>query len=72
MELAAGDVDHDQCAADLAYGFNTMGLPEEMAAATPVLDRGGVVLQPCPDCERFEREHVLQVRRRDGVYEVTT
>ena len=71
VQLQPGEVDHDACATDMQYGYNTFGLPEGMASAAPVLDRGGVVVLACPDCERFKRAHALQIRMVDGRYIVT-
>jgi hypothetical protein len=67
-EMLPGEVDPNVCAADLQYGYNTFGLPEEIAAMAAIVGSGGVVLQPCPDCERFERAHVLQIRRVDDQF----
>ena len=72
VEMRPRGVAHDACAADLQYGLDTMGLPEcTTVLEASVLERGGQVLLPSPDCARFDRAHVLRVRRRDQGYEVT-
>jgi hypothetical protein len=65
-----GPVDPNRCATDLAYGFNTVGLPDDFAHWAPMLNRGGTMMLPCPDCENFEQTHILAVHKADDGYTV--
>jgi hypothetical protein len=59
---------HDDCAMDMQNGLNTFGLPDEMAWQTPILERGGTILLPCPACTEDGNPHVLEVRQVDGQF----
>ena len=61
---------HDDCALELQNGFNALGPPDEMAWQQPMLDRGGVIIMPCPSCTEDGNPHILKVHKVDGQFVV--
>lgn len=61
---------HDDCALDLQLGLNAVGLPDEMAWEEPILDRGGVIIMPCPACSEGSEPHTLKIHKVGGEFVV--
>jgi hypothetical protein len=61
---------HEECAGDLERGANLFGTPGE-PDLEPVLDKGGVVILPCPSCTHEGRPHFLSVQKKNGRYRVS-
>lgn len=59
---------HDDCAMGLQNGLNVFGLADEMAWQTPILERGGTIVLPCPACMEDGDPHILEVRQAGGQF----